>query len=245
MAYTSPSLTASGTTWALLQAGGITAHLEKLIAAQAATLAPTVTGTFADTASSGGSLAAGTYYAVVTETNGIGESTIGPESAQLTVTATHINTYTFQALKAGNTARNLYLGAVGGGSGGPYTLYADGVTAATFACSAAVLANSKAVAPPATNTTGFSTKTLSLLRAAKRGNLQDVYVFLADVVTNFTSGQNVDFGIEIKKLHDAHVAFLALATICAEIGVLLDANPGTLGSVATGIGNRQVTRTWP
>ena len=35
-----------------------------------------------------------------------------------------------------------------------------------------------------------------------------------------------------------------LATACAEMGTLIDANPGTLGTAATPIGGRKLVRTW-
>jgi hypothetical protein len=256
MAYTNPNIIASGTTFAQFQSGGASGQLEKLIAAQVATQAPTVTGTATATGggSTGGLLAAGTYYIVVTETNGKGETTIGPESAQLTVAATNIPRYTFQALKTGNTARNLYLGAVNGPSGGPYYLYASGITTATYDLAVAVPANSYAVSPPTVNSTGLSyvdgnlntvNEAVELVRAAKDGNLQDVYSYLHDIVQNFNRGEPISFAGAIQKLRHAHTAFALLATLCAEMGTLVDANAGTLGSTATGIGGRRAVRTWP
>ncbi len=58
MSYTAPTVVASGTTFAQFQSGGASGHLELLIAAQAATLAPTVAATLSQTGS-GGSLAGG------------------------------------------------------------------------------------------------------------------------------------------------------------------------------------------
>ena len=55
------TVVASGTTFAQFQAGGASGHLELLIAAQGATLAPTVAATLAETGS-GGTLPAATYY---------------------------------------------------------------------------------------------------------------------------------------------------------------------------------------
>src|SRR5947208_14421712 len=108
MAYTSPNIIASTATFAQFQAMGASGQLELMITKQIATLAPTVAATATATGggATGGALAAGTYYFVVTETNGKGETTIGPESAQLTVSATNIPRVTFQTLKTGNTARN-------------------------------------------------------------------------------------------------------------------------------------------
>jgi hypothetical protein len=251
MAYTSPSVTASGISFATFQSGGLSGQLEGLITAAAATLAPTVAHTWTENGggSSGGLLAAGTYYSVVTESNGFGETTKGPESSQITVTATHIPRITFQALKSGNTARNVYIGAVGGSTGGPYTLYATGITTATYDLAAAAPTSSFAVAPPTINTTGLTStatnKTLELLRSGKDGNLEDVFRYLAQIVTNFNRGNPVTFDAAIAKLRHAHAVFAMLNTACSEIGTLIDANPGTLSTQATPIGGRRTIRTWP
>ncbi len=256
MAYTAPTIVASGTTLATLQAGGASGHLEALISAQAATAAPTVAATASATGggSSGGLMAAGTYYFVVTETNGIGETTAGPVSAQLTVAAGNIPTVTFQNLKPGNAARNLYFTAVGGASTGPFYLYASGISAGTKNCSIAAPANSYAVKPPASNTTGLTftnsmsvgeCKTLELIRSAKDGNLEDCYRYYSRVIRAFIEGDPVKFSSTIEKLRHAHTAFLMLATMCNEAGTLIDANAGTLGTTFTPIGTPQQDRTWP
>jgi hypothetical protein len=250
MAYTNPSVTASGTTFAQFQAGGLSGQIEKLITAAAATVAPTVAHTWTATGggATGGLLAAGTYYSVVTESNGFGETTVGPESAQITVSATNIPRITFQTLKSGNVSRNVYIGAAGGSTGGPYTLYATGITASTYDLSAAAPATSYAVAPPSVNSTGLTSsatnKTLELLRAGKTGELESVYRYLANHLTNFNRGNPMVFDGAIAKLRHAHAVFAMLATACAEIGTLIDANPGSLTSQATPIGGRRTIRTW-
>jgi hypothetical protein len=256
MSYTSPTVVASGTTFAQFQAGGASGHLERLIAAQGATLAPTVAATATATGggSSGGLLAAGTYYFVITESNGFGETTAGPESAQLTVGSTNIPRITFQTLKAGNTSRNVYLGAVGGTTGGPYYLYASGITAATYDMAVAAPSNSYAVNPPTINTTGLTyttsngdvqNLTLQGIRAAKDGNLELPYRNLRQLIDEFNRGEPIAFGAALTKLRHAHAVFALLATLCAEMGTLIDANPGTLAPAATGIGARRQKRTWP
>lgn len=256
MSYTAPTVVASGTTFAQFQAGGASGHLEKLITAQAATAAPTVAHTWTENGggSSGGSLAAGTYYSVVTESNGFGETTKGPESTQITVIATHIPRITFQALKSGNTSRNVYIGAVNGSAGGPYILYATGITASTYDMPAAAPTNSFTMAPPTVNTTGFTyvdsnhithNKRLELLRACKDGNFEDVYRYLGQVVRDFNRGNPMSFGGSIARLRDAHAVFALLGTLCSEMGTLIDANAGTLGNTTNQIGNAGRKRTWP
>ncbi len=257
MAYVAPSITASGTTFAQLQAGGASAHLEKLIAAQVATAAPTVAATATATGggSTGGLLAAGTYYFVVTETNGIGETTAGPVSAQLTVGATNIPQITFATLKTGNTARNIYLGLPSGASTGPFYLYATGITAATYNMAVAAPAGSYGLAqPPTATTTGLSFTnalgvteniTLSLIRSAKDGSFEQLYRYYARVISDFDQGEPLPFSSAIEKLHHAHVAFAILNTMATEAGVLIDANPGHFTPTATPIGTTANRRFWP
>jgi len=250
MAYTAPSITASGTTFAQFQAGGASGHLEKLIAAQGTTLAPTLAPTLA-ASGTGNSLAASTYYVVFTESNGVGETTASPVSSSQVVTSGQLLAVTFPPLKPGNVSRNLYLGFA---NTGPFTLYATGIAISPYNCTAAAPSNSFAVTPPTVNTTGLTytdangnvAKTaLQLIRSAKDGNLEDLYRYLRAVVEEFNSGQPSSFPALLQKFHHAHIAFAMLSTLCSEMGTLIDANAGTLGTTATGIGGRKVVRTWP
>jgi hypothetical protein len=244
MAYISPSISASGTTFAQFQAGGASRHLENLIAAnlngtQAPSSAPTVS-----VSGAGGLLAAGTYYLRITETNGLGETTASPESAQFTVTAGQIPTVTFPTLQAGNTARNVYLTPTGGASGSE-TLYADGIAAGTYSLSAVAPSNSFAVAPPTTNTTGLTNSKLQLLRYAKTGQFEKVWRFLHQVISVFNQGEPATFQDIVLKLRDAHFTFVLMNQLCAEAGALIDANPGHFTTTSTGIGGIKTQRTWP
>lgn len=255
MGFTPPSITASGTTFAQFQAGGASGHLEKLIAAQAATAAPTAapTATATGGGSSGGLLAAGAILLKFTETNGIGETTVSPESATLTVGAGNIPQVTFPTLKTGNTARNLYATAPNGTTG-QEVLYASGITTTTFSMAIAAPSNSYAVAPPTTNSTSLiftdskgtiNNMTLSLIRAAKDGNLQDVYRDLRTTIYGFNRGNPMASSAIIQKLRHIGTAFTMLATLCNEAGTLVDANAGTLTNGTTGIGNGDKKRVWP
>jgi hypothetical protein len=249
--YTSPSITASGTTWSQLKGRGLSGALDGLIAAQpqpgTPNSAPTVAATATATGggATGGLLAAGTYYFVVAETNGIGETTLGPESAQLTVASTNIPRVTFQTLKSGNTARNLYVGALGGSTGGPYTLYARGITAGTFDMAVAVPTDSSTVAPPTANTTALSTKQIDLLRSLKYGNLQQVIDHAASVLRDYLQSDPIPHDRMLKHWGEAHVAVAALNTLFSEIGTLLVTNPGSLTTAAWGAGLTRSVRTLP
>ncbi len=252
MSYTAPTVVASGTTFAQFQAGGASGHLEKLITAQVATAAPTVAATLAANGSGNLLAASANYYVVFTESNGFGETPAAPVSAAHAVTAGQQLVVTFPALQSGNQSRNLYLGM---SSTGPFTLYASGITTSPFDCTIAAPANSFAVAPPTVNTTGLTStnattgvvenKTLSLLRAAKDGNLEDVYTYLRTCISDFNRGNPISFNGEIAKLRHAHIVFAMLSTLCSEMGTLIDANAGTLGLSSNVIGNTTTKRTWP
>jgi hypothetical protein len=200
---------------------------------------------------SGGTLPTATYYVVVTESNGFGETTASPVSAGQAITLGQDLVVTFPALKTGNTSRNTYVGTA---VGGPWTLAATGTTAATVTISAPLPSNSSAVKPPTVNTTGLTyvdgagsalKKPLELLRGAKNNNLNQAYLYLRQVIEEFNAGHPVLGGGSIAKLRHAHAVFAMLATLCSEMGTLIDANPGTLGTVQTPIGARQTVRTWP
>lgn len=250
MSYTAPTVVASGTTFAEFQAGGASGHLELLIAAQGATLAPTAAPTLSESGS-GGILPTATYYVVVTESNGFGETTASPVSSSQAITVGQDLVVTFPTLKSGNVSRNTYVGT---SSTGPFTLATSGTTASTVTISAPLPSNSYAINPPTVNTTGLTStnaagvvenKALVLLRGAKDGNLEDAYTYLRNAIGDFNRGEPIAFNGEVMKLRHAHVVFAMLATLCAEMGTLIDANAGTLGLSQNGIGNTKTKRTWP
>src|SRR5262249_2213445 len=151
---------------------------------------------------------------------------------------------TFAALQAGNSARNVYVGTASGAEG----LYASGITAGTFNLSAAIPTNSYAVPVPSVNTTGLTStnsatgvvghQKLASLRACEKGRLQGVWDNLAGLVSQFNRGEPVSYSSVVLKLRDAHTVFALLAQLCAEAGTLIDANPGRLTNVTTGIGGQ-------
>lgn len=255
----SSGITASSSTFAQLQAGGPSAHMERLITANGtASVAPTsaATATATGGGSTGGNLAAGTYYFVFTEGNGWGETLISPEGSQLTISAGNIPQFTFPSLKTGNLYRNLYLGVQGGSSGGPYFLYKTGITSTTFSASAAVGTNSQSlVQPPATSTTGLTStnattgvtgnRRLTNLRAASNNRLQQAYDNYVQAVNDFLRGEPSDYQMVMQLQRDFHCMVGFLDTMCGEIGVLLDANSGTIHVSSNAIGNATQKRQWP
>ena len=81
-------------------------------------------------------------------------STVSPPVSS--TTTTNIPKITaFPALQTGNSARNIYLTPPNGGSGSEVLYYRES-TASTFTFSTAAPASNYAVAPPTSNTTGYS-----------------------------------------------------------------------------------------
>lgn len=138
----------------------------------------------------------------------------------------------------------MYLTPAGGASGSEL-LYADGITAGTYALSAVAPSNSFAIAPPTTNTTGLTSAKLQLLRYAKTGQFQKVWGFLHELFTVFNEGDPASYQNVMLKLHDAHTVFAMMSQLCTEGGALIDANPGHFVNVSTGIGGTKTKRTWP
>ncbi len=252
MAYTSPTIVPSGTTFAQFQAAGATGHLERLITVNFAGTAPPAvpTLTAAGGGTTGGSLPTGTYYVRVTETNGMGETTPSPE-VSVTITAGNVPQVVFAALQSGNLARNVYVGNASEAE----TLYATGITTATFNLSSPMPVNSFAVSPPTANSTGLtsvsptsgvvSNQKLMGLRGCERGRLQYTWDVLAQLIDQFNRGEPMSFGNMTSKLRDAHTVFAMLSQLCAEMGALVDANPGHFTNVPTGIGGQRTVRQWP
>lgn len=76
--------------------------------------APVITSS---TATTGGTIAAGTYLATITARTGFGESVISNEQSQVTTGSTSTITYTVTSEPVGALGYNLYMTLVGGASG--------------------------------------------------------------------------------------------------------------------------------
>lgn len=251
MAYTSPSIPASGSTFANLQSNSLSGHIELQLTQYAATAAPTAAPTLG-ASGTGNTLPAATYYVAITETNGIGETTASPASSAQVVTAGEELTVTFPTLKSGNTARNVYVGTSNVVSS--MTLAATGVTASSLNITAPLPSNSYAVSPPTVNTTGLTyvdvngntiNVALSAIRGLKNGNFCMALANYDQLLSQFLRGKPMTFQGLMTKHRAMHTAALDLATALAEIGTLLDANAGTLGLSQDAIGLNETHRTWP
>ena len=233
-----------------------------LISAQTATGAPTVAATLSESGS-GATLPAATYYAVVTESNGFGETTAVADASTVpgdsrsrpaisrnsrfrrSRAAIHraISTWAPSTAQPAARSRSRQVGL---------RLHLDDVSGSRPPLP---LANSYAVSPPTVNTTGLTAtnsttgvvdnKSLELLRSVKDGNLETVYQYLRQAVYDFNHGMPITFNGTVAKLRHAHVVFAMLSTLCSEMGTLVDANAGTLGNSTNIIGNATRKRTWP
>lgn len=90
-----------------------------------------------------------------------------------------------------------------------------------------------------------TTSQLSMLRAAKQGNLQPVYKNLATLAEEWNAGRPVPAAVTEAKVADLQMVFMALSQLIGEAGVLMDANPGTLGFKPTPLNAALPVRTWP
>ena len=156
-----------GETTASPEAGPITVAL-----AAAPPVAPTGAGS-----GTGGSLAAGTYTFRYSYVDALGGETPAGTEASATITSGQVLTVTFNDTLPAGCTRRLYLTA---GGSGTETLYASGVTAATYVCSSASWTNGTTTFGAAAGylTTGTSVAMpLVTFAAMQTGNLaRNVYV---------------------------------------------------------------------
>src|SRR5262249_3005373 len=83
----------------------------------------------------------------------------------------------------------------------------------------------------------------SLEKANDAGGV--LYQYLRSLIADFNRGGPSTIPDVIQKLRHSHAAYAMLSTPSSEMGQLTHANAGTLGTAATGIGNRIAKRTWP
>lgn len=110
------------------------------------------------TATTGGTLAAATYYYVVTATNAVGETLVSNERSQVTTGSTSTVTVNWAAV-TGATGYRIYRGTAAGAEG---TYYVVGAVTTFTDTGAAGTAGT----PPVTNTTGLAAPVQSALAAS-------------------------------------------------------------------------------
>jgi hypothetical protein len=249
MGFPTLSIPASGTTFSQFQASGLSGMIETLIGVIAAAT-PTNNPTSAPTLSesgSGGTLGGNTYYGIFTEYNYLGETLPSPASSSQGITLGQDLIYTFPSLQSGNVGRRAYWGL---SSTGPWYLGAEGITAGTLTVTAPFpgpgAGGSFADSPPTVNSTGLSVTQLSGLRAAKNGNLADVYRNVSRLLDQFNApNYPIAYNQLSKKLRDAQFIFAALTSLIAEAGVLVNANPGSFTLNQTLLTGPFTSRVWP
>ncbi len=244
MAYPPMTLIASGAVFSNLQLDGLSGHMERLLKAQVASVTPTAAATVASFTTVGGLLAAGGYYLNFTETNAFGETAPSTESSVFTVATAQIYKVTLPALQTNNLARNIYLTGANGATGSEVK-YLTGVTATTAFLSAAATTGSGATAMPKASTTGPGGDVVRFVRSWEDNRPQEIYNRARQVVYTFLAGDPVNEGEVIANFQEAHAAIATLYTAMNEIGTLIDANPGTIAPITTGIGGIGFKRTWP
>lgn len=227
--YVTPTIQASGTTWAQLKTGG----LDEVLALQATTNAakanPTVAATNGQTVSAGG-LAAGTYFAAYTWVDAWGETTIGTSEVTFTTTGTaQLNTLTIPALPTGVQSANIYLTAVGGASGSE-TLYATGITTTTFGLAYTPITDQPGAAVPAANTTGWLWAVQQLTEGA---NMEQLAAAAREWLSQYLRGYPVTRRDIVAQLIKIIGNYKALYTAWNEIGTLVAANMPTGVTVTT------------
>lgn len=186
----SQALQTSNTTWAQLKAGGWRAVLDNLVAANTALANPSTQATVAPTGggTTGGSLAAGTYYASYTWLDALGETTVGTsESSQFTVSAGNKPRVTIPSLPTGAVSANIYVTPVGGAAGSE-TLYGTGCTTTTYDLITAATVDMPYAALPAVNTTGGAYWTQLIYSLIFSGQGESTLYSFNERLSNYLSG---------------------------------------------------------
>lgn len=239
-AYATPVITASGTTWAQLKAGGLAAVLANLATTNPAKANPTTAATVA-VSGSAGLLPAGTYYARYSWVDAFGETLAGGESAVFTQTSGAKPAITIPALPAGVMSANIYLTAAGGVAG-TQTLYATGITATSFTCDYAAPFDS-APGMPTANTTGWpgSASTLTVT-----GHTEGVLVNITEYLSQYTGGNGptpTQRREVLQRFNRQAGVLAAWAKAMAEVNVLIAANPPT-GFTSTPMATGMPSNKW-
>jgi hypothetical protein len=159
-------------------------------------------------------------------------------------TSTSIPLVTFPALQPGNIARSIYL-TLPGGVNGTEHLYIRGVVTATFNLALAAPGSNFGVSTPRANSTAWATRTYEMVRSVKDGNLASVYRHLRQTIYDYNRGTPAAQGDVLSNLAQTHAVFALLTQLCSEVGTLIEANPGHISSVNTGIGTTAFVRSWP
>jgi len=240
--FVTPTIQASGTTWAQLKTGGLKLLLDKLAAANVAKANPTVAATNAGSVATGG-LPAGTYFSCYTWVDAFGETTIGTSrSTQFTGTGlAQLLTITIPALPTGVQFANIYLTPTNGAAG-TEQLYATGVTTTTCPCTGTPKVDSQ-VGIPGANTTGWPNQTSDFFALAN-GNAEMFLISLNEFISQMLQGAPVsEREVRLELIRRTGV-LKAWYTAMNELSTLAWTNLGSVGySTPVGIGISKPVRT--
>ena len=192
-----------------------------------------------------GLLAPGTYMCVLTALNGVGETTASPESLPFTVAAGDIPQITFPAPSPGLSGYSVYLTPPGGASGSEVLYYRAAGFFGGFNLAEAAPVAPYAVPPPTVNSTPWPPEMLAMLRCGEHARFQRLYDRVRALLRAYAAGNPVPQPQMIADLSVSLAAMNTLTTVMYSAAQLVDANPGHLTTVPTGIGGMVTVRVWP
>lgn len=178
-------------------------------------------------------------------TNGTTTKAAAAAPPTANTTTTNLPVVTMPALQTGNVARNLYLTAPGGLTG-TEVLYQSNITTTTYTMSKAPDLG-QPTALPTVNTTALATNTkmVEYARLEEKRATDKLFDRARTVVADFCRGNPVSQQEALLHLREVHTSIALLNKALTEIGVLMDANPGSISNVTTGIGSLAPKRVWP
>lgn len=226
--HITPTIRASSTSFAQLKADGLVGIIARLIATNPAIANPAAAPTVNPTGGGvgGGSLAAGTYLFLYTDHTGYGETLPSSATAGVVVSAGNIPRVTFPALPAGVASRSLYI-TTDGGAAGTARLYAAGITATTYDCTAAAFVNPSQAVPTA-NTTALSNLAEYLNAHAIREDAGNFLRRAAEILSNYVQGDPMSVEQTVRRLQSLAGVAKAFSTAIDESIELVFDNQGTI-----------------
>ena len=230
-------LITSGTSWAQLKTGGVKVVLDNLIAANPALAVPTVAATVGSSSAVSSLPLATGYIVSYTWCDALGETTVGASASTAfnqTSATTNLNTVTIPSLPTGAQSANIYLTNPASGA---TSLYAEGVTATTFAMSYALQPDQPGAQAPPTNTTGGAAHSSQLHGLIGSPHLELLIERFTENVSNYLSGYPMEWREVSRQAHQRTGVFGYWFQVMREIETLILANsPTAVSTTLTPIG---------
>jgi hypothetical protein len=177
--------------------------------------------------------------------NGTTTQAAAPPPPTVNGTSTNRPVVTFPALQTNNTSRNLYLTQPGGATGSE-TLYQSGITTTTYTMTKSN-SPSSGIPLPTANSTALSGQgdQMQFARFPETKKMDRIVERGRQCLHDFLRGSPQNQQDMLRQFREAHTSVALLNQAFTEAGVLVDANPGHLTTVTTGIGNIGFKRVWP